>query len=97
MVKAEEFEPALTEFGHKAGDFFGRNFVIPDGIRCDVLGGESLGDESVLPGEYAAAFAMRLAPGVGQEFAVDFAAAANGALHFREYITGRIREVEQPI
>jgi len=81
VVDAEEFEPPLTEFPHQAHDLLGRNLVIPDWISRDVFCGERLRDESVLPRQNAAAFAMRLAAGVLQELPVYFAAASDGSLH----------------
>lgn len=81
MVDAEELETPLAELPHQARNLFGRNHVIPHRISRGVLSRECLRDESALPGQNSAAFAMRLAAGLLEELPVHFAATLDGSLH----------------
>ena len=96
VVYAEEFEPPFAQFSYQAHDFLVRDRVIPGRIGRDVVRRERLRDYAVLPRQNSTAFPMRLATGMFQELPVHFAATSDGSLHFREYITRRIRESHGP-
>ena len=81
VVDAKKFEPTLAEFPQQTRNLLGRNYVISDRIRRDVLGRKRLRDYVVLPRQNSATVPMRLAARMRQKLPKHFPPASDSSLH----------------
>ena len=81
VIDTEELQMAPTEFRHDSRDVAGRHHIISNRIRRNILRWERARDYVSLPGQNAAAFAMRLAASMRQDLAKHFATTSDGWDH----------------
>src|SRR6516164_4713952 len=81
VINPEKFQSPLAKLRHQPHDLPGRNLVVPDWIRRDILRRERLRDKPIPPRQNSAAFPMRLAAGMLQNLPIYLAATPDGSLH----------------